>query len=540
MKSTASKLFLPLLAAFTLVLIAGCRVDRTGEAPVDPPVDVAQPDAPPADPDPADLPPDPVFELMQQVERLIEQEQAGAAKELLSEALGNPEFEAHRPRLFFMTLATLVMIDEVEEAKSRMYAMLQADMETARESIGVITEHLLMSDDRDAVMDWTETLLHFDLPAPTRNAVLNWRLQALLQGILQRAIGPDHAPVDPRAHHRRVTMANFVDTLLRSVPEEHRLAALSHARDMLGADVPAAEDWEPLREEITLRRALLEQEWDNAIARLQSARGMLADATMQRLLRAAIGDMTNAGALDRVDDLTETLMTFNETHPRAAQAATLQWVRNAVQQGRLAAVPERIELLMEQGADDQLLHSLFNRHFYDIIGEPEVVGRMLTLADRLLERIADERQQQTLRILSLDGSFVTQDYDRTIALLEEGIPGRDADWHALALTKVKAHRAIDNDEPLEAVNHLRAFMEAVRRSPEESTADPTTGIVHTRSMILGRNASRIGDLLTQAGEVEGARQAYDQARAYYEQALEALDPDSPSAELAQREMEQIP
>jgi hypothetical protein len=139
----------------------------------------------------------------------------------------------------------------------------------------------------------------------------------------------------------------------------------------------------------------------------------------------------------------------------------------------------------------------------------------------------------------LDGAFVLEDYDRTLRLLEEGIPDREPEWHEMAITKVKAHKALQEGRPLDAVRHFREFMKFVEQR-EEPERDPSTGILHTREMSLGRNAKRIGDILREAGQDEEARRAYEEAEQYYAAALEEVEPDSREADLIRTEKAQIP
>lgn len=483
---------------------------------------------------------DPVFHLVQQAESYIASRQPERARTLLKNALTDPAFEAHRPRVLYMTLVTLLSMNAVEEAKALLLEKLAQDFLLAQDSIGVVSEHLIAQGDKAGLLDWTATLLKADLPDPTRQAVLNWRLHGLFRTVVAPFLDDDPPPSDSQAL-QSVSAAAFADQLLRAVPDPaHRTEALRSAIETLSGDAPSGRAWQSLLAKLDIRLSLSQQDWPGSLDKLKSLRAQLDDAGLQRLMRAAVTAMHEIGAAEQIDVLCDLLMQWGDTHPRSEQTASYQWVLNALTHEQLALIPERIETLMDREADAALLFGAFNRLFYETVSDTEVVGRMLALADRLMPMLRDPRQRQTLKVLTLDGSFITHDYERTIALLEAGIPGRDASWHALALTKVLAHQAIDNNEPREAVKHLRAFMQAVVQSPEDVTADPATGIEHTRAMILGRNAKRIGDLLTEAGDTGAARVAYAEARVFYDQALKELDPASPSAEIARQELRNVP
>ncbi len=74
---------------------------------------------------------------------------------------------------------------------------------------------------------------------------------------------------------------------------------------------------------------------------------------------------------------------------------------------------------------------------------------------------------------------------------------------------------------------------------QEDTSDPTTGVVHSREMILGRNAARIGDIYASIPDPEKAAEAYKEARDYYATALEKAQ-EAGSIELIKKELAAIP
>ena len=82
-------------------------------------------------------------------------------------------------------------------------------------------------------------------------------------------------------------------------------------------------------------------------------------------------------------------------------------------------------------------------------------------------------------------------------------------------------------------------MAAIQASEEDETSDPATGAIHTREMILGRNALRIGEIYASIPDAAQAKAAYDEARAYYQKALETVR-DADTIELIRKEMARVP
>ena len=109
-----------------------------------------------------------------------------------------------------------------------------------------------------------------------------------------------------------------------------------------------------------------------------------------------------------------------------------------------AAIPVRLETLKQSGLDASTLYTLFTTHFYFTIDDtsPDTVKTLLHFGERLLPRLEKESQINDMKVKILDCSFVAEDYDSTIRILEAGVPDHDADWHGMAICKVKAHRAL--------------------------------------------------------------------------------------------------
>ena len=139
----------------------------------------------------------------------------------------------------------------------------------------------------------------------------------------------------------------------------------------------------------------------------------------------------------------------------------------------------------------------------------------------------------------MDGAVVLDDYELALQMLEDGFRSDEAEWHAMAVNKIKAHIALKEGRVEDAIARFRDFVKNVE-SWESATTDPTTGIKYTREMTLGRNARRIGELYASIDKQAEAMAAFAEARGYLEEALAQVKPDSREHALIAAELESIP
>ncbi len=528
------------LPAVATVAFTGCGRDKPEKTAEEHPLAYVVPDGPQTDPLDFAAENDQLAELLEAVRMKTGEGRYEQAEKLLAEALDHPDFKMQRPRVFYVKILTLLSREALEDAKTSLLAMLETDADTARASIGAVTEHLLEQHTPEDALNWTETLLHAELTDAARDTVLDLRLQGWFRVTARDTLRREDPMRPPPDAYRGASKANFAAHLQRSMPVHRQASALTYARKVLEDDTVAAQEWIAIIDELQVRWALLHHEWNQAVELVAEAMRRVDEEALIRILRPAFGDMMRYQAFNALETLCEKIMDSEDINSRAARTAGYQWILIALAEKRIEIIPERIESLMERDADALYLYSIYHRVFYDLLSHPPAVERMLAIADRLQPRLTSSRNRQSLQMMILDGSFIAKDYDRAIALLQGGIDGHDPSWHSLMLTKVMAHKAKDENQPLEAVKHLRGFMDKVRHLPESVIEDPASGMQQTQSMILGRNARRIGDLLAKAGDKEGARRAFEEARDFYKQALRELEPDSAPAKLARTEKDEIP
>lgn len=523
---------LRVVIASTIVCLAtvGCRRSDDPDAPppkAPPPDEAAPAEAPP---------PDRLGPLFSAIDQLLYAGDTNAATAKLTQAVDDPAFAAERSRLFESLIRFLLYTEQVATAQETLLAALAQEPEQAQGVVGYIYGHLERQADPAARLAWTEQLLALKGQPEIERKAFEWRLLTLQQ------IGGSDALTAAMAE----AMTRFAPEVTAPMMERLALTALANSRleqvDLLVVQLkPAtAGAYRDLVQALTLRLAIERAQWTQVTEQFPAAAKALPDATLSRIWRSLAAAAHKAHQEALLAPLAEQIVREQSAKQATARAAAREWLAWAKSSGDIGAIPERLELLKARKFDVRDLYELFNTYFYATIDDPVALKAMMDFGEALLPQLDNEASLASLKTMTLDGSFVAEDYDRALRMLEAGIPKRDAAWHTMAITKVKAHRALLQQKPQEAVGHFRDFMRCIEQSEDADNVDPASGVVHTKEMILGRNAKRIGDILSDAKDLKGAEAAYAEARSYYRKALEHVEAGTPTEALIRREQEQLP
>jgi hypothetical protein len=210
------------------------------------------------------------------------------------------------------------------------------------------------------------------------------------------------------------------------------------------------------------------------------------------------------------------------------------WVESGVvaDKKRLA---ERLDALLDAKVSPIQVGNLFDRYFYEMVADPDIIRRLCTIGERIIAVCTDESTVNNVKVKVLDGAFIVENYDLAVHMLEQGIPGKDKAWHDMSLPKVKAHRAMVQKKPREAVQYFREFMNTWINSKQEEEFDPTSGIAYSREWILGRNANRIAGILDSIPDTVEADKARAEAKAYFKIAIQKASKDAEATRLITEE-----
>jgi len=217
--------------------------------------------------------------------------------------------------------------------------------------------------------------------------------------------------------------------------------------------------------------------------------------------------------------------------------ATSTWVDIGIAKDR-TLLPHRLEVLLKDKISPDQVGILFNRHFYNMIDSAEIVKQLCVVGAKILGRCKDESVIQSVKLKLLDGAFIAQNYDLAVEMLEKGIPGKDKEWHDTTLPKVKAHRALAKNKPLEAIENFRQFMTAWKNAKKIEEFDPSTGLSYSREWILGRNAVRIANIYASLPDTENQKKVLAEANEYFKVALTKVDNNSDEQKALTKEIKE--
>lgn len=513
-------------------LVVGCgKPESKTVTPETPEIATATEQAPEADPQSV---------LFMQADELYSIGDTNGALSLLEGALEAPEYAEGRHQVFNMLVRMMLYSGKTDEARARMLNVYSNDVDLAASSFGIVYGYYAETGDSTNALDWTETVLAVpNLPQVVRRNMREWNLLGLIEnGQKDRAV-------------------EVAAALVRSAPADDAASIVRRAIDMLfirkdlqTVERILAESSKIISSDASIQglllstrlRLLAEQgKWETLRPAFESGSQKLADADLVHLLRHILIASSRDKKLDLSDAFCFFIITNAPDKERSYSIAARQWIDNAAQK-KSDDLPDRLEKLLAQKKQVQLACDLYLRYFYDLIDNPAVMAEMKDLGMRLEPLAPSDEIRGAIRTIVLESCFLLEDYDSALKLLKAGIPSHDKAWHDMAIVKVEAHKALAEKKPLDAIKHFRSFMSIVATSKESDAADPTTGVVHTREMILGFNAKRIGDIYKTVPDEAKAKAAYAEARDYYNKALKAAQEKAAQDVIAVilREMSAIP
>ncbi|MBP5320771.1 MAG: hypothetical protein J6334_07260 [Kiritimatiellae bacterium] len=219
---------------------------------------------------------------------------------------------------------------------------------------------------------------------------------------------------------------------------------------------------------------------------------------------------------------------------KAANLAARVWVDAGVR-AKPDELPGRLTQLLADKIDPNQVGGLFDQYFYGNIENKELIKNLCEVGRQLIPICSETNTVNAIKVKILDGAFITENYAVAVEMLEKGIPGKDKKWHDMSIPKVKAHLALQQKNPREAVKCFRTFMDVWRGLDQEEEFDPSTGIAYSKEWILGRNADRIATILDSIPDKEEADKARAEAKAYYQKALEKAAKDEAALKLLKQE-----
>ena len=384
--------------------------------------------------------------------------QTNEALAAVEAAQANPRFSAYRPQIFEQLLRMLLRGGDESSARQRALQRC-GDPALAEVGCGLVYRTFRERSDLTNAAAWSgELLTQTNLVAGLRRTVYAWSIDDHI------ALGADDQALDVLAQAIRALPATdsvpLVVQTVDSLLSAGRLDTVERALAAAAAIQPRPDALAHLMTSTRMRLRASRGEWDPLTNDFATAAASLPDGDLDRLLRAVFGTAQKAGKRAVVDACAESVLFTAVARSNATSVATAArvWVEQAMAADK-DALPARLNALLRSNLPVTLVTDAFTRYYYEFTERPAALKDLMVLGERLIPVAADEETRNELKTKLLDGCFLLHDYDRALTMLEAGIPGRDAQWHKTAIVKVKAHRALENKDPREAV---RCFRKAAR------------------------------------------------------------------------------
>ncbi len=470
------------------------------------------------------------------------QQEASAGKydkgiALLEGAFQNAAFAQARAPLLGEILRFNLATGRVEAAEARLKEVWRTDPVVAMANMGVIENHLYERQQYDELANWAGRLAaDTNLPAAMVAELADWHCKALqaadhpltntLAAYLARLPAPLGCQLVREAIGRMSGSASSMETLLAVGKRAY-------------GDV---EQWKALAAGMRLNERLKNGAAGDAVEFVKLTAPKLTEDDAARMAAYGAGVLLGKGQTEAADTLCDWAVGQAGERPALRDALAGIWISAAAKQAAPGqATVTRLMALKTAGIADERLVVLVGNSMPQVMqaDDKQAMQSLLTLAGGFRFGTNDVARQADADGAVLDLSFCLEDYDTAMRLLERGVSGQNADWHALMRAKVRAHQALKAGRTDNAVAGFHEFMAGIEKQ-EGDKIDPVSQMRYTREMILGFNARRIGDILTKAGRAKEAGDAYLQARTWFEKAAAAMMNDSKESQWIAAEMAKLP
>jgi hypothetical protein len=472
--------------------------------------------------------------LNREIERVLEkaamlrmEDKTAEALDLIEKGLANPNYAVQKTSFFTEKIQLLLALNRDAAACEAVLAAWKTDPASARAVYGTIQTYYQQMNRHADVRAWCQKLRSPDvgLPPDLRDAVLKGQFTASLAMADETAACADLSTLFTEL--KPADAVPFVQQALNGLIDanQHTFAAalLRHLGEK-GSNIPLYRD---MMVSLTLRCALAAKDWKQAPAAFDACIAHLPDDQLNKVIRSFFSVLQKNDKNTLIEQTSKKVIFNAPSKTNSANYAARVWVEIGVAANR-GMLPERLDALLNANISPVQVGNIFDRHFYEMTEHLDIIRNLCAVGERILANCSDENTRNAVKVKVLDGAFITENYDLAVQMLEQGIPGKDKAWHDMSLPKVKAHRAMAQNNPRDAIGFFRDFMNAWIVSDQQEEFDPTSGIAYSREWILGRNAKRIADILDTIPDKAEADKARAESRAYFKTALEkaANDPEA--------------
>jgi hypothetical protein len=286
-----------------------------------------------------------------------------------------------------------------------------------------------------------------------------------------------------------------------------------------------AQEYKDLVATSNLKNLIAQKDWQKMPGAFETCAAQLKDDVLLALMRQTFTTLQKNQQVALLEDICKNVFLIAASKKTSANYAARIWVDIGMLANK-RVLPERLVTLLDAKVQAEQVAMLFERYFYEFVEAPDIIKTLCVIGERITGECSDEETKNSLKIKLLDGAFITENYDLALKMLEGGIPDKPPEWHAMSIPKVKAHRALVQNKPQEAIGFFREFMQVMTDKGPDEEHDPTTGVAYSKEWILGRNAHRIATLYDSISDTTNAAKAREEAKAYLAAAYPKAEKDA--------------
>lgn len=483
-----------------------------------------------------------IYEFFYNIEDLLTTGKTNEATVAFEAGLVDEKIGKANPRLFLNYISYLCFIGESSKAEEKFLSLIRTNEELGGQGFEIIYSSYLYANEQEKALKWATILLEQPISVELRQVAFNWVVD------MQRSAGnfeeisnilDKYSTVFSTEVIARNVFATIMSFEKQSdLPLIDKFAAVFSKLDQDSNWVNGGKVF------AELHKQYINGDWDIVNALLPEVLKFVDDSIVQQEINKIVKKTKATGKLDKTEMLLFTIVMelSPDTYPRTRMYAAREWAGIPILKNDITWYPARLSKLKDLGYSPRELYRIFSSYFFDIVNDAKVLAEVCKFGEELFPKLAtdDEGLANLLRMNLLDGYFLTKNYDKVIAMLEQGIPERDEAWIKMTIAKTKADRAYEAKNFDEAIKQYSLFVELLLAGEDEAMPDPTSDIVYTKDSVAGKNYKRIADIQKEAGKpaeeiaasIAKAKEAFTKAKEsntygkatadYLEQSLEEL------------------
>ncbi len=475
---------------------------------------------------------------LEKAQELYMNGQEDLAMAFLERGLNNKKYKWHRDRFFELKVELMLAREEVDQVKALVLGAWKEAPYTAKPVFGRVYDYYRQRQDHLAIRKWADSLMALGqtLPEEMQGQVLNWMLDTAVT--LQDEHGAKECIDKILGKLRIVAATPMLERAMSSLMNgRHYDLALQLIHYLESKSILYA-PYRDMLVTLSMHCALADKSFATVESSFTACVEQLRDDQLIKIIRMVFGALQRNNKTALLEQCARHVVFNAIGKHNSVNHSARTWLETGIAANR-KILPERLDALLNAKVSPIQVGNLFDRYFYEMVDDLDLIRSLCAVGERIVAGCSDESTVNSVKIKVLDGAFITDNFDQASQMLETGIPGKDKVWHDMSIPKVKAHRAMVQNKPREAVRYFREFMNAWLASDQDEEYDPTSGIAYSRDWILGRNANRIANILESIPDMKMAKEAREEAKNYFREALKKAAGDTEALKLLKEEVKPL-